>query len=165
MLLKVDIKALGKAYSVAEKNQVLDPWCRLERRIASYEHWMSMMMKLDDDTRWDREHRRRPDKGETTAETSGDPSELYQDGWFTPEKHQITLPSALALGEIEQLSLSQIATIELELRKGQVIEALDGLRLALGEKSLCFRTGVQNANTHWTMSHVWDNIHKLDTET
>ena len=43
-------------------------------------------------------------------------------------------------------------------------EALDGLWLALGEKSLCFRTEVQNANTQWTMSHAWDNIHKLDTE-
>ena len=44
-------------------------------------------------------------------------------------------------------------------------DTLDGLRLALGEKSLCFRTEVQNANMQQTTSHTWDNIHKLDTET
>ena len=48
-------------------------------------------------------------------EMSGDPPELYPDRWFTPERDQITLLSALALGEIERLSLRQIATIEFEL--------------------------------------------------
>ena len=43
-------------------------------------------------------------------------------------------------------------------------DALDGLQLALEEKSLCFCTEVWNANTQWTMSHMWDNVHKLDTE-
>ena len=76
---------------------------------------MSMMMRLDNDTRWDREHGQHPDKGETPAEMSGDPLELYPDRWFTPEKDQITLPSALDLGEIERLSLSQIVTIEFKL--------------------------------------------------
>ena len=37
--------------------------------------------------------------------------------------------------------------IEFKLRKGQVTDALDGLQLALGEKSLCFHTEVWNANT------------------
>ena len=164
MLLKAYIKSLGKTYLVAEKNQVLDRRRRLETRIDSYEHRMSLMMRLDVDTQWAKEHRRLLDKGATPVETSGDPPELYPDGWFTPERDQITLLSALALGEIEWLSLRQIATIEFELWKGQVTDALDGLRLALGEKSLCFHTEVWNTNTQQTMSHMWDNIHKLDTK-
>lgn len=95
---------------------------------------------------------------------SGNPPELYPDRWFTPERDQITLPSALALGEIERLSLRQIATIEFELQKGQATDALDSLWLALREKSLCFCTEAWNANTQQTTSHTWDNIHKLDTE-
>ena len=42
------------------------------------------------------------------------------------------------MGEIDHQSLKSIATIEAELRKGQVSDALEGLRLALGEKSLRF---------------------------
>ena len=49
--------------------------------------------------------------------------------------------------------------------KGQVTNALDGLCLALGEKSLCFWTEVHNTNSQQTTSHAWDNVHKLDTET
>jgi len=64
--------------------------------------------------------------------------ELLPDGWFTPEMEQITLPSALAPGEINRLSLQPIALIEAKLRKGQVTDSLEGLQLALGEKSLCF---------------------------
>ena len=56
MLLKAYIKSLGKTYLVVEKNQVLDQQCRLETRIDSYEHRMSLMMRLDDDTWWAKEH-------------------------------------------------------------------------------------------------------------
>ncbi|KAI0244965.1 hypothetical protein BJV78DRAFT_1289899 [Lactifluus subvellereus] len=40
--------------------------------------------------------------------------------------------------------------VEAELRKGQVTDALEGLRLALGEKSLCFRTEVRNVDSQRT---------------
>ena len=48
--------------------------------------------------------------------------------------------------------------------RGKVTDALVGLHLALGKKSLCFRTEVQNANSQWTTSCAWDNVHELDTE-
>ena len=44
------------------------------------------------------------------------------------------------------------------------MEALDGLRLALSEKSLCFRQDVRNADSQWTMHRAWDNVHTLDAE-
>ena len=70
----------------------------------------------------------------------------------------------MASGEIERLSLQSIATIERELRKGQVSDALEGLCLALGEKSLCFQTEVRNANTQRTTNRAWDNVHKFDAD-
>src|SRR5260370_21753762 len=62
------------------------------------------------------------------------------------------------------MSLKSIAIIEAELRKGQVADALEGLRLTLGEKSLCFRTEVRNADSQRTTHRAWDNVHKLDVE-
>ncbi|KIM91744.1 hypothetical protein PILCRDRAFT_850 [Piloderma croceum F 1598] len=54
--------------------------------------------------------------------------------------------------------------VEAELRKGQVADTLEGLRLSLGEKSLCFRTQVRNANSQRMTHRAWDNVHKLDAE-
>ena len=67
-------------------------------------------------------------------------------------------------GEITRLSLPPFAMIEAELHKGQVADALEGLRLALGEKSLCFRMEVRNANSQRTTHQAWDNVHKLDVQ-
>ena len=57
-----------------------------------------------------------------------------------------------------------VAKVEAELHKGQINDSLDGLRLALGEKSLCFRMDVRNANSQRTTQRAWDNIHKFDTK-
>ena len=97
-----------------------------------------MIIKLDDDTQWSTQDGKIPDLDLQPEDTSDNFVELYPNGWFTPEKEQITLPSALVPGKIECLSLQSFAMIESELHKGQVTDALEGLRLALSEKSLCF---------------------------
>jgi len=116
-------------------------------------------MKLDDDTQW-----LIADIDLQVVELSDDLPELDSDEWLIPEKEWITLPPALAAGEIERLSLELIAMIEAELRKGQVTDTLEGLRLAFGEKSLCFWTQVHNANSQRMTHRAWDNVHKLDAE-
>ena len=121
-------------------------------------------MKLDDDIQWSKQSGKNLHTDPEPVEMTDHLLELYPDGWFTPEKEQITLPSALVLGEIECLSLKQIARIEFELRNGQVTDALDGICLALGKKSLCFHTEVCNVNSQWMTSRAWDNIHKLGAQ-
>src|ERR1700733_1822884 len=159
MLLQRHVTSLGSTCSVAQKNELLDRRRKLEARITTYENRISVVMKLDDDTQWSI-----ADIDPQVAESSDDLLELDSDEWLIPEKERITLPSALAAGEIERLSLESIAMIEAELHKGQVTDALEGLRLALGEKSLCFRTQVRNANSQRTMHRAWDNVHRLDAE-
>jgi hypothetical protein len=122
---------------------------------------MAVIIKPDDDTKWLVQD---PQIVDFDPDGSDDAFESHPDGWFTPERNRITLPSALGPGEIERLSLESIAMVEAELRKGQVTDALEGLRLALGEKSLCFRTEVRNADSQRTTTRAWDNIHKLDAE-
>lgn len=74
------------------------------------------------------------------------------------------LPSNLAPGKISHLSFKLMAMIERKLQKGQVTDALEGLWLALCEKSLCFHTEVCNANSQWTTHWAWDNVRKMDAE-
>ena len=98
------------------------------------------------------------------ADSSDESSESDIEGSFTPESEVIMLPSSLAPSQIDRLSLHSIAFIESELRKGQVMDALEGLQLALGEKSLYFHMLVQNANSQQITHRAWDNVHRLDVE-
>jgi hypothetical protein len=97
-------------------------------------------MKLNDDTLWSTQIGKRREIDSDGEDTSDNvlARSPNANGWFTPEKESITLLSALTPGEIHRQSLEPIAMIEAELRKGQVTDALEGLHLALGEKSLCF---------------------------
>ena len=160
-MLQRYVASLGGSCSIAQRNELLDRRRKLEARISSYEHRMTVIIKSDEDTNWSTNDFNITD---IDAEASDGMSNLHPDGWFTPERERIMLLSALAPGEIERMSLQSIAMIEAELRKGQVADALQGLRLALGEKSLCFRTEVRNADSQRTTNRAWDNIHKLDAE-
>jgi hypothetical protein len=146
-LLQRYATSLGSACSVAQSNELLERRRKLESRITAYEQRMANIIRPDDDTKWLAQD---PQIVDFDSDASDDALELHPDGWFTPEHDRMSLPSALAPGEIERLSLESIAMIEAELRKGQVTEALEGLRLALGEKSLCFRTEVRNADSQRT---------------
>jgi len=54
----------------------------------------------------------------------------------------IFMPLCLHSSDIQRLGLVTMASQELELRQGQANDALEGLRLALGHKTLLFRTKV-----------------------
>jgi hypothetical protein len=136
----------------------------LEARISSYEQRIAVIMKLDDDVAWSRQSGKTPDLDRQEGDSFDDVLDEYPEGWFTPENERITFASVLAPGETERLSLQEIAQVEAELRKGQINDSLEALRLALGEKSLCFRAEVRNANSQRTTQRAWSNIHKFDAE-
>jgi hypothetical protein len=164
MLLRRHVASLSTGCSVAQKNDLLDRRRKLEARISAYEHRISVIMKLDDETLWSTDVGQHREIDPEQDNMSDDVLARYPDGWFTPEKENITLPSALAPGEIDRQSLEAFAMIEAELRKGQITDALEGLRLALGEKSLCFRAEVRNANSQRTTLRAWDRVHKFDAD-
>jgi hypothetical protein len=164
MLLQHHVVSLGSTCSVAQKNELLDRRRKLEARITAYENQILVIMKLDDDTQWSIQEGNIADIDLQVAESSDDLAEDYANEWLVPEKEQITLPSSLAPGEIEHLSIESIAMVEAELWKGQVTDSLESLHLALGEKSLCFWTEVCNANSQQTMHRAWDNVHKFDSK-
>jgi hypothetical protein len=87
---------------VAQKNDLLDRRRKLEVRISAYEHRISDIMKLDDETLWSTEVGKHREIDSKLADASDDVLARYPEGWFTPERENITLPSALAPGEIER---------------------------------------------------------------
>ena len=101
----------------------------------AYDHRISVIIKLDDSTNWSANNSSAVDM---VPDASEGLSDTYLEGWFMPEWEQIMLPSSLAAGEIEHLSLRPFALIETKLQKGQIMDALEGLHLALGKKLLCF---------------------------
>ena len=78
--------SLGSTYSVAQKNDLLDRRRKLEARITTYEHQISVIIKLDNNTQWSAQDGKVPDLDPQPEDTSDDFVEPYLDGWFTLEK-------------------------------------------------------------------------------
>ena len=83
MLLQRHVTSLGSTYSVAQRNDLPDRCRKLEGRITTYEHQISVIIKLDDDTQWSTWDRKIPDMDPQPGDVSDDLLELYPDGWFT----------------------------------------------------------------------------------
>ena len=60
-----------------------------------------------------------------------------------PEKIPLVMPSSLDRDTISQYNMGKLAQQELKLREGQANDCLQCLCLALGHKSLLFRTQVR----------------------
>ena len=97
---------------------------------------MSEKAILDDDIQWVTDVVRESledDNGYYSEDSDADA--VLKD---MPETKALALPLSLTPGEIEQLGLDNLAGQEAALQQGQINDALEGLRMALGEKSLLF---------------------------
>ena len=132
-------------------------------RIFAFEQKASTFMVLDDDTQWS-------SWGENTEDgIDGDWSDGSDEANVGevvahPETQNVSLPSALSLGEVQRLGIEHLATQEGSLRHGQITDALAGLRMALREKSLLFRTQVRNARSQRTTLKAWKEVNKQDAD-
>jgi hypothetical protein len=158
--LQKHISTLRRKPSVVEKAELLEQRCRLTVRITAFERKGNPFLKLDDHVRWATEV-----DGESAEEDDiyySDDSDADDPPETMPETKALALPSSLVPGEIEQLGLDKLAGKEAALQQGQINDALEGLRMALGEKSLLFRTQVRNSKSQRTSLKAWDNVNKQD---
>jgi len=123
---------------VAEQTVLEEHRQRLENKIHTFHSKLDTMMEgIEND-----------DLSLQPVEEEDFPTNLHLDedpnGWQTiaPEHMSIFMPSCLHISDIQRLGLVTMASQELELRQGQANDALEGLRLALGHKTLLFRTKV-----------------------
>jgi hypothetical protein len=70
----------------------------------------------------------------------------------------ISLPSSFAEDEQHRLGLETFSLQEVELRKGQANDALQGLRLAIGQKTLLYRTKVRHSSNTEGRTRAWDDV-------
>ena len=163
MSLREHIRSLGRRLSTAQKTDLLVRRQRLEARITTFDQRMSTLLNVSDNTQWSSQAGKLRAAEDSADELSDCDSATPADMDLTPELYLLSLPSSLAPGEIARNSLESFATIEAELRRGQINDALHELRLALGEKSLSFRAEVRNANSQRTSLRAWSNVHKHDS--
>jgi hypothetical protein len=75
-----------------------------------------------------------------------------------PEKVPIILPSMIGLQRCLDANMEDIVEKEITLRQGQVNDALQGLRMAIGKKSFLFRTKLRTAKSKVEKLRSWDDI-------
>ena len=81
---------------------------------------------------------------------------------FEPETHPLALPSMLGIAFLRQRGLLDLATKERQLRAGQMNDALQGIRTAIGYKSLLYRTKVRKASSYRNKLRSFDEIRITD---
>jgi hypothetical protein len=129
-------------------------------RITSFERKGNACLKLDDDVRWATEvNRESPEDDDSYCLEDSDADNVPDD---IPETKALALPSSLAPGEIEWLGLCDLAGQEAALRWGQINDALEGLQMALGKKSLLFCMEIRNSKSQRTSLRAWQNVNKQD---
>ena len=129
-------------------------------RITSFERKGNAFLKLDNDVCWVTEvNRESPEDDDSYSSKDSDADDVPDD---MLETKVLALPSSLAPGEIERLGLSDLAGQECALWRGQINDALEGLQMALREKSLLFQTEIQNSKSQRTSLRAWKNVNKQD---
>lgn len=81
-----------------------------------------------------------------------------------PEKSVLLMPSAISPLVISRLNLGHLVEVELELRKGQANDSLEGLMLALCTQGLLLRTTVRNAEGTKTKTRAFNEVTKVRRE-
>jgi hypothetical protein len=97
-------------------------------------------------------------------DTEGPPGFTFSSPLMTvqeilPEERQILLPSALGHLKCAELGYAKLARKELKIREGQANDALQAIRMAIGEKSFRFRKQLRNATSKTQKTRSWDSIH------
>ena len=158
--LQKHIGTLRRRQSAAKKVELLERHRRLLLRITSFEWKGNAFLNLDNEVRWLAEDERERDKNDEGDYSDNSSTEDNLEDVL--ETKALALPSSLAPREIEWLGLSDLARQEATLWRGQINDVLEGLRMALGEKSLLYRTEVQNSKSQRTSLRSWKNFNKQD---
>jgi hypothetical protein len=124
--------------SLAEKKNLLEKRQRLQTRIIKFEKKLSALDIMDNVESGDLV-RVGVSKDEEDEEFSDDEEEVQN----TPERVILLLPSNLIPNCRNRLGLEGLSQQEAELRIGQMNDALQQLKVALGGKSLIMRKKVR----------------------
>jgi hypothetical protein len=144
------MRACSKA-AISDQTALMERRQRLAKRIENFHAKVDLMSP---DLDWDEVHPQHlQDLGKEEQEEQGEEGswlqEREEEEWIeeadeieVAERITLFLPSYLEPADRERLGFEELAKQELELRKGQANDSLEALRVALGHKSLLFRSSV-----------------------
>ncbi|KAI0712611.1 hypothetical protein C8Q76DRAFT_622017, partial [Earliella scabrosa] len=89
-------------------------------------------------------------------------SSTTEDDALAPEHQALALPSTLGLLFLQSHDRFHLAVKERELRQGQMNDALQGIRTAIGYKSLLYRTKIRKAPSYRAKLRSFDEVHVAD---
>ena len=162
--LRFDLQKQSKHRTTSEKTSIEDRRRKLEGRLNRFnqkaEEFIGDGAEEDLDvlpqfTGWE-ESNEGFDGNEEEAWDSEDEDE--DENSEKPETTRICMPSSLNSQDIQRLDLKVLAAQELELRKGQANDCLQGLRLALGHKSILYRNKARSSKSSVDKTRVKGDI-------
>jgi hypothetical protein len=80
------------------------------------------------------------------------------------EKKAVYLPSTIGHEACKGLGLTKMVKDELALRQGQMNDALEAVRIGIGEKSFRFRKHLRSSKSKVQKTRSWDAIHTVDRQ-
>ena len=78
------------------------------------------------------------------------------------EKKAIFLPSTIGHEQCKIMGLQNMVKRELALRQGEANDALEAIRIGIGEKSFRFRKQLRSSKSKVQKTRSWDAIHTVD---
>jgi hypothetical protein len=80
------------------------------------------------------------------------------------EQLSLCMPSSLGQKTLEEAGLKMLTLQEIELRVGQVNDALGDLRVELGQKALLFRTKIRHTTNTKGRTRAWKEVNNSSME-
>jgi hypothetical protein len=154
-----------KKPSTAEKNDLLERRRRLHIRIAAYEKHVAKLAVFDGGDELEiADWKDKAEEGVELSDGMSDSDDEADQEVECPEHAAIFLPSRISPVDREKQGLTEMGRQEASLRIGQINDALQGLRVALGEKSIMLRTHIRNADSQHQMTRAWAGVTRLEVQ-
>ncbi len=149
------ISGLSTKPTTDEKLSVMERRNQLQSKISHYEsNWTGLIGNDLEDLVAEEE------EWASSASPGGENEWEDCEGSEQPELIKLLLPSQMKEDVLAKAGLERLKSQEAELRVGQMNDALQGLRIALGEKSLLLRTSVRNNKTQRTVGRAWAQVRR-----
>jgi hypothetical protein len=164
------MRKLNKAASIAEQNKIMDRRKRLQSRIDAFQRKTTFLLNGHDveEQDWEEHNTMSPDDvgmRDDSQDSSSDEEGTEDEEDCDPilaENASISLPSTIGKEACIRVGWIEMASQEMELRKGQANESLEKIRFALGHKALLYRTRVRKAKGQKAKTRTWGAIRHAD---
>jgi hypothetical protein len=172
--LRSEIRRMPKRSTASQRTSIEEKRGKLASRLHSFHQKAEEFMgetgdddinmlpqvtgyELDDVEESEDEDADSNDEEMTESDDDGDDDDGDRES-ETPENTVLCIPSSLTTVDIERLGLQSLAQQELQLRQGQANDSLQALRMALGHKSILYRTKIRKAKSTKGKKQGWDDI-------